>query len=277
MLYDRGDITGLLVVAPKGVYKNWETIELPKHLPEHIIHDVIVWDPSVTKRNLEYLGEALADDENLKILVMNVEAFSTDKGTAFATKFLRSRKVLMAVDESTTIKNGKAKRTKNLTKSGRHATHRRIMTGSPITKTPMDLYSQCAFLDEWILGYASYYSFQGRYCRLMRRSVGAHSFNQVVGYQNLNELTDRLDKFAFRILKKDCLDLPEVTYTEREAPLTPQQRKYYNELKNEMLIEDGQASLVVDLCSRAALVAAPHLRIECLKRLGASWAVDAVG
>jgi SNF2 family DNA or RNA helicase len=237
MLYDRGDITGLLVVAPKGVYKNWETIELPKHLPEHIIHDVIVWDPSVTKRNLEYLGEALADDENLKILVMNVEAFSTDKGTAFATRFLRSRKVLMAVDESTTIKNGKAKRTKNLTKSGRHATHRRIMTGSPITKTPMDLYSQCAFLDEWALGFSSFYSFQSRYCRLLRRSVGAHSFNQVVGYQNLNELTDRLDKFAFRILKKDCLDLPEKVYTKRLVQLTDEQAGIYSRVKKAAMAE----------------------------------------
>ena len=177
ILYDRGDISGLLVVAPKGVYKNWETIELPKHLPEHIIHDVVVWSPLTSKKNLEHLQEAFRDDDDLKIVVMNVEAFSTDKGLAFAAKFLKSRKVLMAVDESTTIKNGKAKRTKNIIKAGKLATHRRIMTGSPITKTPMDLYTQCAFLDEWALGFSSFYSFQNRYCRLMKRSV-CRSFSE---------------------------------------------------------------------------------------------------
>jgi len=237
MLYDRGTIEGLLVIAPKGVYKNWETIELPKHLPEHIIHDVIVWNPATSKKNLEHLAEAFRDDENLKIVVMNIEAFSTDKGVAFATKFLKSRKVLMAVDESTTIKNGKAKRTKNIIKVGKAATHRRIMTGSPITKTPMDLYTQCAFLDEWLLGFSSFYSFQGRYCRLMKRSVGTHSFNQVVGYQNLNELSERLDKFSFRILKKDCLDLPEKVYTKRMVQLTDEQATIYMRVKKAAIAE----------------------------------------
>ena len=51
---------------------------------------------------------------SLHILIMNVEAFSTDKGRLFAKKFLSSHKSLMAIDESTTIKNPKAKRTKNI-------------------------------------------------------------------------------------------------------------------------------------------------------------------
>jgi SNF2 family DNA or RNA helicase len=237
MLYDRGEISGLLVIAPKGVYKNWETIEIPKHLPEHIVHDIIVWSPATTKRNLEELREALVDDDNLKIVVMNVEAFSTDKGVQFATKFLKSRKVLMAVDESTTIKTPKAKRTKNIIACGKHAAYRRIMTGSPITKTPMDLYSQCGFLDDWILGFNSFYSFQNRYCRLLRRSVGSHSFNQVVGYQNLNELSDRLDRFSFRILKKDCLDLPEKVYTKRVVQLTDEQAVIYARVKKAAIAE----------------------------------------
>lgn len=237
MLYDHGDITGFLVVAPKGVYKNWETIELPKHVPQHILYDVVVWNPATTKRNLEHLNEAFRDDENLKIVVMNVEAFSTDKGVAFATKFLRSRKALMAVDESTTIKNGKAKRTKNLIKVGKLASHRRVMTGSPITKTPMDLYTQCAFLDEWALGFTSYYSFQNRYCRLLRRSVGSHSFNQVVGYQNLDELSARLDTFSYRILKKDCLDLPDKVYTKRLVQLTDEQAAIYGRVKKAAMAE----------------------------------------
>lgn len=231
MLYDKGEIDGVLVVAPKGVYKNWQRKEVPEHLPEHIVADIVVWSPNHTKKQLEHLDLALKDDDNLKILIMNVEAFSTDKGVEFAKKFMRKRKVFMAVDESTTIKNRSAKRTKNIVNAGGLAKYRRIATGSPITKTPMDLYSQCDFLDPHLLGFGSFFSFQARYCKMWRRSVGTHSFNQVVGYQNLEELTTNLDRFSYRILKKDCLDLPEKIYIKRLVELTPEQRRVYDQLK----------------------------------------------
>ena len=83
---------------------------------------------------------------------MNVEAFSTDKGVKFATKFLISHKTLMAIDESTTIKTPTAKRTKNIIKLAELLSIRRIMTGSPITKNPLDLYTQCEFLESVVIG-----------------------------------------------------------------------------------------------------------------------------
>ena len=213
------------------MYKNWQRKEVPEHLPEHIVADIVVWSPNHTKKQLEHLEIALKDDDNLKVLIMNVEAFSTDKGVEFAKQFLRKRKVFMAVDESTTIKNRSAKRTKNIVNVGGLAKYRRIATGSPITKTPMDLYSQCDFLDPHLLGFGSFFSFQARYCKMWRRSVGTHSFNQVVGYQNLEELTNNLDRFSYRILKKDCLDLPEKIYIKRLVELTPEQRRVYDQLK----------------------------------------------
>ena len=231
MLYDNGQIDSVLVVAPKGVYKNWQKKEIPQHLPDHIIADIIVWSPNHTKKQLEHLDLAFKDDDNLKILVMNVEAFSTDKGFKFAMKFLASKTCFMAIDESTTIKNRGAKRTKNIVKAGTQARYRRIATGSPITKTPMDLFSQCEYLSPDLLGFGSFFTFQARYCKIWRRSVGTHSFNQVVGYQNLDELTEKLDGFSYRILKKDCLDLPEKIYIKRTVELTPEQRRVYEQLK----------------------------------------------
>lgn len=231
MLYDQGKIDAVLVVAPKGVYKNWQRKEIPDHLPEHIVADVIVWSPNHTKKQLDHLSLAFKDDDNLKILVMNVEAFSTDKGVQFAKKFVASKKCFMAVDESTTIKNRGAKRTKNIIDVGGYSRYRRIATGSPITKTPMDLYSQCDFLNPHLLGFGSFFTFQARYCKMWRRSVGTHSFNQVVGYQNLEELTSNLDRFSYRVLKKDCLDLPEKIYIKRLVELTPEQRRVYDQLK----------------------------------------------
>lgn len=240
-LWDAGEIEGALIVAPKGVYKNWQLTELPKHLPDHVPLDVVVWSPASTKKQEAELKRGLQQDGKFKVLIMNVEAFSTQRGTNYAMDFLRKHGALMAIDESTTIKNGQAKRTKNCIRAGMIAKYKRIMTGSPITKSPMDLYSQCGFLDPKLLGHNSFYTFQARYCRLQKRSVGTHSFNQVVGYQNLEELSHKLDSFSFRILKKDCLDLPEKIYMKRSVELTDEQAMLYARIKKQAIAElDGK-------------------------------------
>ena len=61
--------------------------------------------------------------------------------------FYVAHKSMTAIDESTTIKNPKAKRTKNILEIANLAPYRRIMTGSPVTRNPLDLYTQCEFLD----------------------------------------------------------------------------------------------------------------------------------
>ena len=119
MLYDKGKINGALLIAPKGVYKNWFDQEIPTHLPDHIEKEVVLWQANITKSQSRKLGTLFNTGEELHILVMNVEALSTQKGVDFAAKFLRSHNTLMAIDESTTIKNPDAKRTKNIVKLGR--------------------------------------------------------------------------------------------------------------------------------------------------------------
>jgi hypothetical protein len=73
-----------------------------------------LWQANITKSQSRKLGNLFKTDERLHILIMNVEALSTQKGLDFAKKFMLSHKTLMAIDESTTIKNPKAKRTKNI-------------------------------------------------------------------------------------------------------------------------------------------------------------------
>ena len=51
-------------------------------------------------------------------------------------------------------------------------------------------------------------------------------------YTNLDELTEKLKSFSFRVKKKDCLDLPDKLYTVRKISLTPKQQEIYNRLKN---------------------------------------------
>ena len=133
-LYENKKIDCAIIVAPKGVYKNWYDQEIPNHMVNHIEKTVVLWQANITKQQQKNLDSLFKTGTDLHILVMNVEALSTKKGVDFAQKFLFSHRALMAIDESTTIKNPEAKRTKNIVALGKLATYRRILTGSPVTK-----------------------------------------------------------------------------------------------------------------------------------------------
>jgi SNF2 family DNA or RNA helicase len=235
MLYDKGKVDGALIVAPKGVVKTWYEQELPTHLPNHIENVTVLWQPNITKTQQEKLESLFEIDTALHILIMNVEAFSTDKGVKFASKFLNSHKTLMAVDESTTIKTPTAKRTKNIIDLGKFAKYRRIMTGSPITKNPLDLYTQCEFLDPYLLDFASYYSFRNRYAEMKTMHLRGRSIQVVSEFKNLGELSETVKTFSERILKEDCLDLPPKIFMKRHVALTADQKRIYNQMKEQAL------------------------------------------
>ena len=235
MLYDKGKIDGALIVAPKGVVKTWYEQELPTHLPNHIENVTVLWQSIITKKQQEKLESLFEIETALHILIMNVEAFSTEKGVKFASKFLSSHKTLMAIDESTTIKTPTAKRTKNIIDLGKHAKYRRILTGSPITKNPLDLYTQCEFLDPYLLDFASYYSFRNRYAEMKTMHLRGRSIQVVSEFKNLGELSDTVKTFSERVLKEDCLDLPPKVFMKRYVTLTTDQKKLYNQMKEQAL------------------------------------------
>lgn len=230
-----GKIDFALIIAPKGVYRNWVSKEIPDHLPDEINKRVIRWVSSANREQEAEIKSVATPYGGLTLFVMNVEAFSSLKGKN-AGEWLAKRfgkRGLIGIDESTTIKNHKAKRTKALIKIASQFRYRRVLTGSPVTKSPMDVYAQCEFLGPRLLGCDSYYAFQGRYAVTQKRKMGAHSFEQIVGYRNLDDLSNRIDQIAYRVLKKDCLDLPEKTYTARYVSMTDEQAKMYEDLRRE--------------------------------------------
>ena len=186
ILYNKGKIDRLLVVAPKGTYMNWVDQEIPVHVPDYIEKNVVFWKQSTSQKYKEQLKNIMDNqDFRLKIMVMNVEAFSTKKGTKFANLFLIG-KSMMIVDESTTIKNPKAKRTKSILSLSNQTKYRRILTGSPVTRSPMDLWSQMDFLDPYILGQSSYYAFRTRYAVVIEATAagGTHRYQKIVKFKN---------------------------------------------------------------------------------------------
>jgi len=253
-LYEAGKVNAALIVAPKGVYDNWIKGEVPLHLPKRIPRHIMRWTPAKTQRYETDLKDFIVDrDAKLKIFVMNIEAFSSPRGTDAATAFLyQNPDNIVIIDESTTIKNRKAARTKNIIALQKRAKYRRILTGSPITKSPMDLFSQCNFLAEKALGFNSYFAFQARYANVQKRQMGHRSFQQIVGYRRLEELSEKLDRFSSRVLKVECLDLPLKVYVRREVSLTPEQVKLYMQMKKLALakLESGELATTASVLTQ---------------------------
>ena len=252
ILYNKGKIDRLLVVAPKGTYMNWVDQEIPTHIPDYIEREVLAWKPSNSEKYKAELRKFREFDYKLKIFVMNVEALSTVKGLKQAELFLIG-KSMMIVDESTTIKNPQAKRTKNILALAKESKYRRILTGSPVTQSPMDLWAQMDFLDPEILGQSSFYAFRTKYAVMITATAagGTHKYQKIVKFRNLKQLGQAVSPHSYRILKKDCLDLPEKSFVKREVELSDEQKQAYAEMKvNATTMLKGQSATALNVLTQ---------------------------
>ena len=231
-LYANNKITALVVIAPNGVHRNWINNEIPIHLPEWCPRKSTYYYSGMSKVHKSNWAELLNSGDVLKIFTFNVEGFVSKIAKDYLANIMLSNNVLLVVDESSRIKRPGAKRTKFITKIGKQAKYRRILTGTPVTKGPEDVFSQFKFLDPYILGYESFYSFRAHYC-----IMGGFDQKQIVGYENVNELITSVEGHSFRVLKKDCLDLPDKIYQRVYIDLTKEQRRLYNAMKDEYIAE----------------------------------------
>lgn len=236
-LHLAGLIDGALVIAPNGVHLNWTRVEIPKHGPDFF--RVLEWRGAQTpKQRAALVAQAVAPAPGrCVILVMHIESMRTEDGVRTANAFLASRRCLFAIDESTTIKNPKAIQTKVVSKLGGLAKYRRILTGTPMAKDPLDFFSQYNFLSKTILPWTSFTAFKAMFAVIVSQKMGPRSFDKIVGFRNLDLLTKALAPHTYRVLKKDCLDLPEKVYRTRFVPLPPEQNRRYKELKNRGIME----------------------------------------
>lgn len=254
-LWSQGRIDFVLVIAPNGVHRNWVDNEFPAHMPDFVNYKAAFWKaPSSASKAHAARWSATTGHDGLVILTVNVEALSHEHTLKVFQSLLKKRKALVIVDESTRIKDRKSSRTKAAIKLGRLGEYRRILTGTPVTQGPLDLYSQFEFLDPDILGFENYSSFERTYA-IMNVVNGAFydawerdektgrnvkvqkPVETVVGYQHTEDLQRRIEGHSFRVLKKDCLDLPDKVFRKWTVELTPQQRKLYAQFRDEMMAE----------------------------------------
>lgn len=248
-LYIRGLVDAALIFAPKGVYMNWVRKELPEHVHPEILEQALVvhWMPGGgNKEHQGRLVSLLEPQPGLRILVMNIEAVSVgSRGVDFARDFLTSSwpRNYMVVDESTFIKTPSAQRTKNVVSLGDSARYRRIMTGAPVPRGPLDIFSQADFLKPGLLG-VSWYAFRARYAVMKNQRFGSRKVKVVVGYRNIEELNERIQPWSFRVTKDECLDLPAKIYQLREVEMTPEQESWYAQLRDFAFAELDQETTV---------------------------------
>ena len=239
-LYLLNKINTVLIIAPKSVYTVWES-EILLHMPNEIKHKIYKWNIDKPKDLTK-----LNDHEGLKIFLINVEALSTKRGLDGCINYLTKNKLnFVVLDESTTIKNRTAKRTKNILKLRILSARRRILTGSPITKSPLDLYTQCAFLSPDLLGFNSYLTFRNRYAEMGDIPVGSGRWISIPKYyKRLDELEEKLKTFSTRIRKDECLDLKPKVRQKRYIELEGESQRVYERLRQSALaiVEDSTIS-----------------------------------
>lgn len=264
-LFYGGEIDGVLIMSDKGAYRNWLP-EFQVHAGNHPIR-YAVWSAAMSHEERILLERVkIAQDDVLDVLIMNIESMSTDRGKQCGQQFLQSHHAMWVIDESSSIKNPQAQRTKGVLKLAPLAEYRRILNGTPVTQSPLDLYSQCQFLQPGVLGHNSYFSFRANYAVMVNIQAGNRSFPKIVGYQNLEDLSRRLQAFTSRLTKADCLDLPPKVYETYEVELTPEQRRAYDELKRQCLTEiDGglvTATMAITAMTKMHRILCGHIETD---------------
>jgi SNF2 family DNA or RNA helicase len=274
-LFNAGKIDGLLVIAPRGVHTNWVLREIPQHL--EVDHVARSWRTGAGKREREEMAEVLAlpkrgtvrKPNKLRVLATNIDAIGTKDGFAFAKKFCETFKVMIVIDESTRIKSEGTLRFKSAMKLGALVSYRYQGTGLPITNKPNDLFAQFEWMQSGLLGTTSYRAFVAEY-NVLLNSAEDWAFKKMIEknprmryaqivkkdeetgkplYRNLDKLNALLAPHSYRVLKKECTDLPDKIFKQVYFELTPKQRAVYDTMENDFRyeLEDGTIQAVAKL------------------------------
>lgn len=240
--YCEGKIDAILIVAPNGVHRNWVTNEIPTHMPEYIKYDMLSWNKS-TKFKAQF--DSFLIYKSLIIFAINIDALATDAGKHYIRRFLEFRKTLFILDESSRIKTPSAARTKAAINFGKLAKERLILTGTPVTQSPFDIYAQFKFLDQEILGNQTYTAFKheyGIFNKKLNHTTG-YPYEELVQYRQLDKLQAIIAPYSFRVTKEECLDLPDKIYQRYTVELDATQRRHYHELEEELYTIIGKEEI----------------------------------
>lgn len=248
-LFCSGAVDACIVVAPNGVHRNWITDELPTHLsPDLPLMAHAYSSPSASAKWHQAAVADLLTHSGLPLLAISYDAWMTERGKRAVWQMMKRRSTLLVLDESHRVKTPSARRTRSILAGGRHAAYRRILSGTPVTNGPFDVYSQVSFLDPefWrreldIGSFTAFKSYFGVWDRGWNAAQG-REYDMLVGYQNLPDLAAAIKLISSRVTKEEVLDLPDKLYSRRYYDMTPAQRRVYDSVESDFMaiLEDGE-------------------------------------
>lgn len=287
--YNKGDIDSVIVIAPNGVHEQWAREEIPRWA-EGTPHDI--WIKTDKRPPAEWEKR-----KSLKFLCVNVDRFSTPTSWRWYVDYAREHRTFIVVDEATRIKNPDAKRTKNImygfndvvfrgrtiVKNKPFTVARAVLTGTPVTNRPFDVWAMFEFLQPGCTG-RNWYTFQSHFGLWRTMVQGNRQFrvlitediwnavkycnsfevaNSVFGigyddfckikkqekyegcYDNLPELKAWLYERAIFANIEECFDMPEKIYVQRRLDMSKEQLAAYKAMKSEFIAEYGDTSTSV--------------------------------
>jgi SNF2 family DNA or RNA helicase len=265
--FREGRIDAVMIVSPNSVKTNWvntetDDDEVNKHMAPDIPYVAAAHFANPNgeqKKDFEFFWKHMPRRDYMLVLSLNVEGIWTAKSLALAKEFMRRRKVMLIVDESTRIGNHTSQRTKAMFILRKLAPLARIASGTPVIKSPLKAYAQFGFLDPNILGVPTYTEFRARYA-VMNPNLP----NVPVRFVNTEELGEKIAGVSYRILKEACLDLPPKVYQKRMIQMAGEQAKWYKKMRDDCVVwlsqqHNVQATTVLTQLLRFQQITAGYL------------------
>lgn len=220
----------LLVIAKLSLRKNW--------VQEFLDHCAIPADVHLPiSAKPEQFRRWLRTRHDFKVMIVGIESLSAGGMFDLCMEFLKAhKKPMMAIDETHHIATHKAIRSERCVKLAERCLYRTAMTGTPISTGPMNLFMQYEYLDPKIIGIGDFYAFRNRYAIMGGYTDQAGRPMQIVGYQNLEELTALVAPYTFQCLKSEVLDLPPKVYKRYHVELSAEQRRLYDIVRREDVV-----------------------------------------
>ena len=204
--------------------------------------NVVLWlCPCSVKKNLKIDLIKHCGFLPKNFIIRGIESLSSaDKLYLKLLELVDQYNVFLVVDESNLVKNKFAIRTNRIIEISSKCKYKMILNGTPIGNNEADLFAQWYILDWRILGYKSYYSFSANHLEFYQIKLPNGQtkidYNRIVKVLNVDYLTDKIKPYSFQITKKECIDIPEKTYRSFNFSLTEEQRKLYEQIKEDYLL-----------------------------------------
>ena len=212
-----------LVVCPLGVIEDaWMTEGIKKFAPELEMQTANLWRAKKRK-----VLELALFQNPLRVAIINFESFRTE-----AKKLVKAGFQMLIIDESAKCKDNRSLITKALVEFSENMDYVYELSGNPAPNSEQEYFSQVKMIDPMLFG-RSFYSFRNKYFY----PAGYGGFKYKMKEEMRKDFLKKLASISEVVRKEDVLDLPEKTLNLRTVYLNTVERKTYETMKRDLLIE----------------------------------------